>query len=83
MRRQHLRDTTDLGADHVQSAAGGLDNDGAKGLGERRVEVDVAADHDVADIFVEHRGRASQRGPEARFAQSSAPGQWLWDRSPQ
>lgn len=49
---QHLGDAADLGADDVEAAAGGLDDDGAEGLGQRRVEVDVAAGHDVADVLV-------------------------------
>lgn len=54
MRGQDLGDAADLGADDVEAAAGGLDDDGAKGLGQRRVQVDVAAHHDVADLFVAH-----------------------------
>lgn len=37
VRGEHLWDAADLGADDVEPAAGGLDDDGAKGLGERRV----------------------------------------------
>ncbi|CAH0001750.1 unnamed protein product [Clonostachys byssicola] len=49
---EDLGDAADLGADHVEAAAGGLDDHGAECLRERGVEVDVAADHDVADVLV-------------------------------
>lgn len=50
--RQHFGNTADAGADDVEAAAGGFDDDGAEGFGEARVQVDVAAHHDVADFFV-------------------------------
>lgn len=49
---QHLGDAADARADDVEAAAGGFDDDGAEGLGQARVQVDVAAHHDVADFFV-------------------------------
>lgn len=51
---QDLGDATDARADDVEAAAGGFDDDGAKGFGERRVQVDVAAHHDGADFLVAH-----------------------------
>lgn len=52
VRREDLGDAADLRADDVQAAAGGLNDDGAEGLGEGGVEVDVAPGHDVADVLV-------------------------------
>lgn len=49
---EDLGDTADLGTDHVQAATGRLDDYGPESLGEGGVEVDVAADHDVADVLV-------------------------------
>lgn len=50
--REDLGDAADLGAHDVETARGGLDDDGAKGFREGRVEVDVAARHDVPDVLV-------------------------------
>lgn len=52
VRGEDLGDAADLGAHDVEAARGRFDNDGAKGLCQGRVEVDVAAGHDVADVLV-------------------------------
>lgn len=49
---EDLGDAADLGADHVEAAAGGLDDHGAECFREGGVEVDVSADHHVADVLV-------------------------------
>lgn len=52
VRGEDLGDAADLGAHDVEAARGRFDYDGAKGLCQGRVEVDVAAGHDVADFLV-------------------------------
>ena len=49
---QNLRNASDLGAHHVQSAACRLHNDSAKGLGQAWVEIYVALDHHIPHFFV-------------------------------
>lgn len=45
-------DTADLGADDVETAGGGFDEDSAECFREGGVEVYVTANHNVADLFV-------------------------------
>lgn len=52
VRGEHFWNAAYLCADDVETTAGGFDDDCAEGFGEGWVQVDVAADHDVADLFV-------------------------------
>lgn len=52
--RQDLWDTADLGAHDVEPTARGLDDDCPECFCQRWMQVDVPANHDVADLLVPH-----------------------------
>ena len=52
MRWQDLRDAANPGTNDVEATASGFDNDSAEGFGEARMEVDVASDHDISNLFM-------------------------------
>lgn len=49
---EHLGDATNLCADDVEATTGGFDDNGAEGFGQGGMEINVTADHDVANLLV-------------------------------